>query len=163
MPIVTVKNSPWPRGCARPSVALTVTVAVTARTPVGRSVLRPRNLDFVNGRLDVLAHAVLMLLAVAVVVVVVKVTVTVATVVSHLAVALLRDRHGDGVCRRCGSLIILIFARSDGVGGLFAVHWSLLSQAPGPKRERRTGRRMSPCRAPNTMTRKTILKKVMKM
>ena len=34
---------------------------------------------------------------------------------------------------------------------------------PGPRKERRTGKRIRPCKAPKTMTSRTILKKVKKM
>ena len=40
---------------------------------------------------------------------------------------------------------------------------SVLQQVPGPKKESRTGRRMSPWMAPKTMTSSTILKNVKKM
>jgi hypothetical protein len=41
--------------------------------------------------------------------------------------------------------------------------FTCFEQEPGPKRERRTGRRKSPWRKPSTITRKIILKKVRKM
>jgi hypothetical protein len=49
------------------------------------------------------------------------------------------------------------------LAGVFSRFFSFLEHEPGPKIDKRTGRRKMPCTAPRRITKKTILKKVIKM